>query len=274
MIDAHHHLWDPGRREYPWLAGRALDPIRHQYTVDDLSRMTPADETILVQTVSADEETDEFLATATASDGLIRGVVGWVDLTAADVADRLAALRERGPLVGIRHQVENEPDAGWLLREDVLRGLTAVADADLTYDLLVNPHQYDSVAELADHLPSARFVLDHAGKPPIATGELDGWAGAITTIARRPNVFCKLSGFVTEADWTSWTVEDLAPYADHVLTAFGPRRVVFGSDWPVCELAATYGEVLDAARALTAGLSPTERAHVFDETARRAYALA
>jgi L-fuconolactonase len=273
MIDAHHHLWDLDRREYPWLAGAALDPIRRPYTVDDLSRVTTADATILVQTVSSDAETDEFLATAVASGGLIRGVVGWVDLTVAGVADRLAVLRTRGPLVGIRHQVENEPDAGWLLRPDVLHGLTAVAEAGLTYDLLVNPAQYASAGELADRLPSARFVLDHAGKPPIAAGELDEWATAITAIARRPNVFCKLSGFVTEADWTSWTVEDLAPYADHVLTAFGPRRVMFGSDWPVCELAATYGEVLDAARALTAGLSATERADVFDETARRAYAL-
>jgi L-fuconolactonase len=273
MIDGHHHLWDPGRREYPWMAGAALDPICRPYTVDDLRSLTPADETILVQTVSSDAETDEFLATARASGGLIPGVVGWVDLTVAGVADRLAVLRERGPLVGIRHQVENEPDADWLLRSDVLRGLTAVANAGLTYDLLVNPAQYASAGELADRLPSARFVLDHAGKPPIAAGELDEWSAAITAIARRPNVFCKLSGFVTEADWTSWTVEDLAPYADHVLTVFGSRRVLFGSDWPVCELAATYGEVLDAARALTAGLSPAERADVFDETARRAYAL-
>jgi L-fuconolactonase len=273
MIDAHHHLWDPGRREYPWLAGTALDPIRRPYTVDDLRQVTTADATILVQTVSSDAETDEFLATAVASGGLVRGVVGWVDLTVDGVADRLAVLRTRGPLVGIRHQVETEPDPGWLLRPDVLRGLTAVADASLTYDLLVNPAQYASAAEIADRLPSARFVLDHAGKPPIAAGELDEWATAITAIARRPNVFCKLSGFVTEADWTSWTVEDLAPYADHVLTTFGPERIVFGSDWPVCELAATYGEVLDAARELTAGLSPTERADVFDETARRAYPL-
>jgi L-fuconolactonase len=274
MIDAHHHLWDPGRREYPWLAGAALDPIRRPYTVDDLGLVTSADETILVQTVSADAETDEFLATAAASGGLIRGVVGWVDLTVAGVDDRLAVLRERGPLIGIRHQVENEPDAGWLLRPDVLRGLTTVAEAGLTYDLLVDPAQYASAAELADRLPGARFVLDHAGKPPIAAGELAEWSAAITAIARRPNVFCKLSGFVTEADWTSWTVADLRPYADHVLTVFGPERVLFGSDWPVCELAATYGEVLNAALALTAGLSPTERADVFDGTARRAYALA
>ncbi|MGH3758113.1 amidohydrolase family protein [Actinophytocola sp.] len=249
MIDAHHHLWDPARRDYPWLAG--LDPIRRPYTVDDLRRVSAADATVLVQTVSSARETQELVDTAAASGGLIAGVVGWADLAAPDIADRLAAPRHRELLVGLRHQVENEPDAGWLLRPDVLRGLSAVTGAGLAYDLLVNPAQYASAAELADRLPDARLVLDHAGKPPIATGELDDWAGAITEIARRPNVFCKLSGFVTEADRTWWRVRDLAPYADHVLAVFGPERVMFGSDWPVCELAATYGEVVDAARTLT-----------------------
>jgi L-fuconolactonase len=271
MIDAHHHLWDPARRDYPWLAG--LDAIRRPYTVDDLRRVSGADATVLVQTVSAPDETEEFLAIAVGSGGLVAGVVGWVDLTAPDVDDRLAALRERGPLVGIRHQVENEPDADWLLRADVRRGLTAVAAAGLAYDLLVNPAQYAAAAEVADRLPGARLVLDHAGKPPIAADELDGWATAIAAIARRSNVFCKLSGLVTEADPASWTAADLAPYADHVLATFGPDRVLFGSDWPVCELAATYDEVVTTARTLTAALSDTEREAVFDGTARRVYAL-
>jgi L-fuconolactonase len=267
VIDAHHHLWDPARRDYPWLAG--LDPIRRPYTVDDLRRVSGADATVLVQTVPSAAETAEFLATA-AADGPIAGVVGWADLTAPDVAGRLAALDHRELLVGIRHQVENEPDAGWLLRPDVRRGLAAVAAAGLTYDLLVNPAQYPSAATVADHFPDARFVLDHAGKPPIASGEMVDWARAITEIARRPNVFCKLSGLVTEADWTSWQVRDLAPYAEHVLSVFGPGRVLFGSDWPVCELAATYTEVVEAAKSL---LSPAERHDVFEATARRAYPL-
>jgi L-fuconolactonase len=270
MIDAHHHLWDPAVRDYPWLAG--LDAIRRPYTVDDLRRVSGADATVLVQTVSAADETEEFLDLAAASGGLVAGVVGWVDLTDPDVADRLAALRERGPLVGIRHQAENEPDAGWLLRADVLRGLAAVSAADLAYDLLVNPAQYSSAVEVADRLPGARLVLDHAGKPPIAAGEVDDWAAAITAIARRPNVFCKLSGLVTEAG-PAWTAADLAPYADHVLAAFGPDRVLFGSDWPVCELAATYDEVVTTARTLTAALSDPEREQVFDGTAHRVYAL-
>lgn len=271
MLDAHHHLWDPTRREYPWLAD--LHAIQRPYTVDDLRRVSTADGTVLVQTVSSDAETDEFLDTAAESGGFIVGVVGWVDLTVPGVADRLAVLRERGPLVGIRHQVENEPDAGWLLRPDVLAGLRAVAAAGLTYDLLVNPAQYSSVVELADRLPGARLVLNHAGKPPIAAGELADWAHALSEIARRPNVFCKLSGLVTEADRASWRVVDLAPCADHVLTAFGPDRVLFGSDWPVCELAASYRQVVDTAHELTAALSETERHQVFEDTARRAYAL-
>jgi len=267
VIDAHHHLWDPAVRDYPWLAG--LDPIRRPYTVDDLRRVSRADTTVLVQTVSADEETAEFLATAAAG-GPIAGVVGWTDLTAPDVADRLAALDHRELLVGIRHQVENEPDPEWLLRADVQHGLAAVAAAGLTYDLLVNPTQYASAATVADRFPDTRFVLDHAGKPPIASGEIVDWARAIAEIARRPNVFCKLSGLVTEADWSSWRVRDLAPYAEHVLTVFGPGRVLFGSDWPVCELAATYAQVVEAAEAL---LTPADRHDVFDATARRAYRL-
>ena len=189
------------------------------------------------------------------------------------MADRLAELRERGPLVGIRHQVENEPDRDWLLRSDVLRGLAAVAGAGLAYDLLVNRSQYPSAARLADRLPDVRLVLDHAGKPPIAAGEIVAWATAITEIARRPNVFCKLSGLVTEADWAAWQPGDLAPYAEHVLAAFGPERVMFGSDWPVCELAATYGEVVGVAESLTAALSAAERDEVFAGTARRVYGI-
>lgn len=281
MIDAHHHLWDPTRRDYPWLAGEALDPIRRPYTVDDLRHVTRAGGigaagTVLVQTVSSASETGEFLATAAASDGLIVGVVGWVDLTAPDVADRLAELRGLPGgelLVGIRHQVENEPEPGWLLRPDVLGGLTALAAADLSYDLLVNPAQYGSAVELADRLPDVRLVLDHAGKPPIATGGFDAWAPAITELARRPNVVCKLSGLVTEADRAGWQPADLAPYAAQALSSFGPDRVMFGSDWPVCELAATYQQVVETARTLTAQLSDGERADVFAGTARRAYRL-
>ena len=273
LIDAHHHLWDPGTREYPFLAGAGMAPIRRAYRLDDLRAHTDAagvDATVLVQTVSSVAETREFLATAADSGGLVVGVVGWVDLVAPDVAERLAALRT-AHLVGIRHQAEAEPDPRWLLRPDVLRGLRAVADAGLAYDVLVKPPLLETAVELAGLVTDAPLVLDHAGKPPIGTFE--PWAARIREIARRDNVFCKLSGLVTEADWARWRVADLLPYAAHVLECFGPERVMFGSDWPVCELAATYQDVLATARSATEELSATERAAVFADTARRVYLL-
>ncbi|MDS0138066.1 MULTISPECIES: amidohydrolase family protein [unclassified Amycolatopsis] len=273
MIDAHHHLWDPARRDYPWMTGDAMDPIRRPYTVDDLRAVTKAagvHATVLVQTVSSAEETAEFLATA-AAEPVIAGVVGWVDLTAADVADRLAALD--GPLVGVRHQVENEPDDDWLLRPEVLAGLSAVAAAGLAFDLLVRPSQLPAAAEVALRLPQLRLVLDHAAKPPIATGEWEPWASGVAALAGRENVVCKLSGLVTEADWTGWEVGHLRRYVDHVLDVFGPERLLFGSDWPVCELAASYEVVLDAAIALTGSLSDAERLAVFEHNARTVYGL-
>lgn len=276
MIDAHHHLWDPARREYPWMAGSALDPIRRPYTVDDLRAVTKAagvHATVLVQTVSSQEETEEFLATAKA-EPVIAGVVGWVDLRAPDVADRLADLRAQGPLVGIRHQVETEPDDDWLLRPEIVAGLSTVASAGLAFDLLVRPAQLPAASELALRLPELRLVLDHAAKPPIAAGEWEPWASGVAALAARENVLCKLSGLVTEADWTGWEVAHLRRYVDHVLEAFGPARLLFGSDWPVCELAASYELVLDAAISLTSSLSDAERLAVFEHNARTAYALA
>jgi L-fuconolactonase len=269
LVDAHHHLWDPTRRTYDWLAG--LDKIQRPYTEADLRAVTTAQATILVQTVPSVEETVEFLGVAKSSD-LVAGVVGWVDLTAPDVADRLAELD--GPLVGIRHQAQDEEDPRWLLRPEVIRGIRAVAAAGLTYDVLVKPAQHEATVELADTVPGARLVLDHAGKPAIADDGFEPWAEFLTALAARPNVFCKLSGLVTEADWTKWTVDDLRPYADHVLATFGPDRVMFGSDWPVCELAATYDQVYEAARSCTAELSTSEQEEVFAGTATRAYPIA
>ena len=273
IVDAHHHLWDPTRRTYDWLAG--LDPIRRPYTEADLRAVTSASATILVQTVPTVEETEEFLAVASESQ-LVAGVVGWVDLTAPDVADAIAALRAAPgghALVGIRHQAQDEPDPKWLVRPDVVRGIAAVAAAGLTYDVLVQPAQHDAAVALADSVPGARLVLDHCGKPAIAAGDYEPWAAFVSELSARPNVFCKLSGLVTEADWTQWTVDDLRPYAAHVLASFGPDRVMFGSDWPVCELAATYGQVHQTALALTAALSTSDREDVFAGTATRAYPI-
>ncbi|MEU0277629.1 amidohydrolase family protein [Streptomyces sp. NPDC088147] len=278
VIDAHHHLWDLSVRDQDWITGPAMAPIRRNFTLADLAAETRAagvSATVLVQTIGVPEETPEFLAAADGSD-LVAGVVGWTDLTAPGVADTLAALRELpggDRLVGIRHQVQGEPDPEWLLRPDVRRGLAAVAAAGLVYDLVILEHQLPAAAKAADLLPGLTFVLDHLGKPPIAAGATEPWAGLVRELAARPNTVCKLSGMVTEAAWDSWTAEGLRPYADTVLDAFGPERLMFGSDWPVCRLAATYGEVLDAARTLTDGLGEDERDAVFRDTARRVYAL-
>jgi L-fuconolactonase len=273
MIDAHHHLWDPGRRDYPWMAGEALAPIRRPYTVDDLRAAAGPDvsATVLVQTVSSAEETEEFLATADSSAGLIAGVVGWLDLTAPDV-DRPRAAPGGHLLVGVRHQVEDEPDPDWLLRDDIQRGLGALAGAGLVYDLLVRAPQRPAAYTAARQLPDVRFVLDHAGKPAIAAGEWEPWASWLTNLAELPNVVCKLSGLVTEAarDWTAGTIR---PYAEHVLDRFGADRVMFGSDWPVCELAGSYADVLTLTQDLLSGASETERAAVLAGTAARVYGL-
>ncbi|MFF7200285.1 amidohydrolase family protein [Streptomyces sp. NPDC008141] len=278
VVDAHHHVWDLSVRDQDWITGPDLAPLRRTFTLDDLrpeARAAGVRATVLVQTVTVAGETPEFLALADGSD-LVAGVVGWTDLTAPDVADALAALRE-GPggdrLVGIRHQVQGEPDPAWLLRDDVRRGLAAVASAGLVYDLLVQPRQLPAAVEVVSRVPGLTFVLDHLGKPPIAAEELEPWAGRVRALAERPNTVCKLSGMVTEAAWATWTAADLAPYAETVVEAFGPDRLMFGSDWPVCRLAASYAEVVEAARTLTRGLSADERSAVFETTACRVYGL-
>ena len=277
-VDAHHHVWDLSVRDQDWITGPELQPLRRDFTVTDLApeaRAAGVDRTVLVQTITVAEETPEFLALADAHD-LIAGVVGWTDLTRPDIADDLAHLRELPGghyLKGIRHQVQGEPDPNWLLRPDVRRGLTAVADAGLVYDLLVLPHQFPAAVEVAASLPQLAFVLDHLGKPPIVSGQLEPWSTSLRSLAALPNTYCKLSGLVTEADWKTWRTEDLHPYADTALDAFGPSRLMFGSDWPVCTLAATYGQVADTAGELTDDLSAAERADVFEGTATRVYGL-
>ncbi|MFJ8885790.1 amidohydrolase family protein [Streptomyces sp. NPDC102402] len=278
VVDSHHHVWDLSVRDQDWITGEELAPIRRTFTLADLepeARAAGVAATVLVQTVTVAEETPELLALADGST-LVAGVVGWTDLTAPDVADTLAALRALpggGRLVGIRHQVQSEPDPEWLLRPDVLRGLRAVAAEGLVYDLIVRPHQLPAAARAAALLPGLTFVLDHAGKPPVALGTTQPWADGLRALAAHPNTVCKLSGLVTEADPRSWTVEHLRPYADTAIEAFGPDRLMYGSDWPVCRLAAPYADVLDAARELTGRLGEEGRQAVLAGTARRVYGL-
>lgn len=277
IVDAHHHFWDPGRADYPWLTDE-LAEIRRPFAPDDLSPLLGSagvDATVLVQTRSSLDETREFLATAAAVP-FIRGVVGWVDLTDPAVGDVITALRDGlggDRLVGIRHQVHDEPDPAWLLRDDVRRGIRAVADAGLVYDLLVRSRELPAAREIVASMPDARFVVDHLAKPPIRDGGLEPWAGLVASFGGFANASWKLSGLVTEADWERWSPDDLAPFVDHALSALGPERLIFGSDWPVCLLAAPYATVLTTARRLTAGLSETERAAVFGQNARTVYGL-
>lgn len=277
IVDAHHHVWDLSVRDQDWITDPPMGAIRRDFTLADLAAVAEGVvRTVVVQTVCAAEETPELLALAEAED-LVGAVVGWTDLTAPGVRDALAELAAApggGWLRGIRHQVQGEPDPEWLCRADVQRGLAAVARAGLLYELLVLPHQLPAARSAAAALPQLRFVLDHCAKPPLRGGDLDAWAAGVRALAACENVVCKLSGLVTEADWERWAIADLRPCFDVVLGAFGPDRLLFGSDWPVCLLAASYAEVVDAARELTTELSTAEREAIFSETAARVYGLA
>lgn len=273
VIDAHHHFWDPSRRDYPWM-GDELASIRRRFGPEDLAPLLAAagvDRTVLVQTISSVDETREFLATAAGTD-FVAGVVGWVDLTEPSVGDTLAELRagDGGTyLVAIRHQVHDEPDPVWLLRDDVQRGIQKVGEAGLVYDLLVKTRELPAAAELARSFPDLRFVLDHIAKPRIAAGPRDPeWEQAMAPLADCANVYCKLSGMVTEARWTDWTTDDLLPYVTRVLEWFGPERCMFGSDWPVCLLASDYSRVVRTLRAIVG-----ENDDVLGATATRVYRL-
>jgi L-fuconolactonase len=277
VIDAHHHVWDLAVRDQPWLSGPDMTAIRRTFTLDDLrpaARAAGVGATVLVQTVTVAAETPELLALAD-SDPLVAGVVGWTDLTSPAIGDELARLTGGpggGRLVSVRHQVQSEPDPDWLRRPDVIRGLRAVAAAGLCYDLVVLPHQLPAATYAAAAVPGLTLILDHAGKPRIAGGDLGAWTAAVRALAARPNTACKLSGLVTEAPGGA-KPQAFARVADVVLSAFGADRVMFGSDWPVCLLASDYAGVMALARSLTAGLSPAERAAVFSGTAARAYRL-
>jgi L-fuconolactonase len=277
VIDAHHHIWDLSVRDQDWITGPRMAPIRRSFSLADLRPLAKAagvDATVLVQTVTIAEETPEMLALA-AADPLVAAVVGWTDLTSPAISDELARLASAHGgdyLAGIRHQVQSEPDPDWLRRPDVIRGLRAVAAAGLCYDLVALPHQLPAATYAAAAVPDLTLVLDHAGKPSIASGGLRAWADAVRAFATRPNTVCKLSGLVTEAA-PGAPKSAFVPVADVILSAFGPQRTMFGSDWPVCLLAADYAAVIELARSLVVGLSEAERTAVFSSTAARVYRI-
>jgi L-fuconolactonase len=273
IVDSHQHFWDPERFEYPWMTDE-LRAIRRNFGPQDLEPLLSerrVDRTVVVQAISSLDESRYLLQIAADSD-FVAGVVAWVDLTDPGVGDVVADL-QNGYLVGVRHQVHDEPDPEWLLRADVQRGLEQLAHTDLAYDLLVRTRELPAALQTARAHPELRFVIDHIAKPAIKHGEVDTWARALEPFAGVDNVYCKLSGLVTEADWSSWTPDDLVPYVQRVLEWFAEDRLMFGSDWPVCLLAASYGEVMDALDSALGELEPRARAKIYGANAASFYGL-
>lgn len=276
IVDAHHHLWDLGVRDQPWTAGFA--PLRRSFSLDDLRpalRRGNVTATVLVQTVTVAAETPELLALANA-EPLIAGVVGWAQIDSPEVAGRLAELRSLpggNALVGIRHQVQEERDPRWLCRPEVRSGLAAVGAAGLAYDLLVTTGQLPAAVATVRALPQVRFVLDHAGNPPADPDANAAWRHEVMELSRSENVTVKLSGLVTRGYPDPVPPGLLRSWVDVLLAAFGPDRMMFGSDWPVCTLTSSYDGTLAAARYATGDLSATEQQAVFAGTATSFYRL-
>jgi L-fuconolactonase len=265
VIDSHHHFWDPATADYPWMTGD-YEALKRPFGPSDLAPILESNgvtATVVVQARQELRETHSLLATASET-SWIAGVVGWVDLVDVGVSETIAELldgRNGSKLVGFRHLVHDEADPEWLLRDEVVRGLGAVAEAGLVYDLLVRTRELPAAIEVARRLPDLRFVLDHLAKPPITSGELEPWASLIVEIANLTNVSCKVSGLVTEADWAAWKPADLAPYVGTAVELFVPDRLMFGSDWPVCTLAASYSDIFEVtvdilSGAVGAGITP------------------
>jgi len=277
-IDAHHHVWDLAVRDQPWMVADAVAPLRRSFGIDEFASEATSNgihASVVVQTVADITETEELLDLA-AESTLVAGVVGWVDVGASDVGDQLDRLlaRQSGSwLVGIRSLVQYEPDPGWLARPAVVSGLREVARRGLCNEMLVLPHQLESFLAAAREVPEACFVLDHLAKPPIAAGDWQPWADELSALAKNDNVVAKVSGLVTEADWSTWTPRQIRPYVDHALSVFGPDRLMYGSDWPVCTLAASYGRVVDLAEDLIGELSTDEEVAVFGGNATKIYKL-
>lgn len=252
-IDSHQHFWRHSAAEYPWIP--VGTPLHRDWLPADLARIHAPlsfDGSIAVQARQSTAESDWLLGLADA-DPRVKGVVGWVDLRAPQAEADLERLAAHPRFVGVRHVAQDEPDDGFLARPGFVRGVGLLARFGLVYDLLVYERQLPAAIELVRQLPSQPFVLDHVAKPRIRAGELSPWRERIRELARHDNVVCKVSGMVTEADHAGWKPADLAPYLDVVLEAFGPRRLMFGSDWPVCLLAASYERVLATAEEFTRG---------------------
>lgn len=270
-IDSHQHLWQLARGDYGWLTP-ALGPIHRDFGPDDLSPLLSQHDiisTILVQAAPTEAETRFLLETA-ATTPFVAGVVGWTDFEAPDAAERIAALAADPLLVGLRPMVQDIPDPDWLARPDLAPAFAALKAHGLVFDALVKPPQIPALLKLLDRETDLPVVIDHGAKPDLTTADLSAWRDGIAALAARPNTFCKLSGLVTEAA-AGWTEATLSPVVIHLLACFGPQRLLWGSDWPVVTLRASYGQWFEAARNLTATLSESDRAAIFGGNAARIY---
>jgi len=244
-IDAHQHFWRYSADEYGWIDD-SMAGLRRDFLPEDLKREMEAagfDGAVAVQARQTLEETRWLLELA-ASSSHVLGVVGWVDLRSPNVRSQLAEFAGNPKFLGVRHIVQSESDDRFLLRPEFLHGIAALEEFDLTYDILIYPRHLPVAAEFVKRFPRQRFVLDHVAKPLIKSGSLQPWQSGIRELAQNTNVFCKLSGLVTEADWKNWKASDFEPYVDIALESFGRDRLMIGSDWPVCTLAASYSEVM------------------------------
>jgi L-fuconolactonase len=274
QIDAHQHFWIYNRDEYEWI-DEPMAALRRNFLPADLapeSKRSGFAGSVAVQARQALEETRWLLELADRTPTIL-GVVGWVDLCSPEAHSQLATYAKNPKLVGVRHIVQSEPDDRFLLRPDFLRGIALLEEFDLAYDILIYPRHLSVAAEFVERFPRQRFVLDHLAKPRIKSGEIEDWARSIARLAAFPNVVCKLSGLVTEADWQHWQEEQLTPYLDVAFECFGPQRLMIGSDWPVCLVAASYARTMDAVKKYLGGHAAETREAVLGGNARRFWRL-
>ena len=272
MIDSHQHFWQVGRFDYPWMT-RDLGVLYRDYLPDELApilRTNGVEKTVLVQASNSIAESRWLLSLADEND-FIAGVVGWVDLMSSDVDAQLIELTAHPKFKGVRHLVESEPQDDWIIQPAVLSGLKRLSTYGLSYDLLVHTRHLKHVPRVAESCPDLVLVIDHLAKPPIAKHALDEWSQAFKPLASYRNIHCKLSGLVTEANWTSWQTDDLRPFVEFALESFGTDRLMFGSDYPVCLLAASYDRMLESFQEILTNLSDTEREKIFSRNAARVY---
>ncbi|MHC5655279.1 amidohydrolase family protein [Stappia sp. ICDLI1TA098] len=276
VVDAHHHFWRVARGDYHWMSPEMGAPLYRDYGPADLEpllRRAGVDATVVVQAAASEAETLYLLDLAEATD-FVAGVVGWLDMEDPRFAERLEAFRTHAKFVGIRPMLQDLEDDAYILRPAVLDSLAVLAQSNIAFDILTYPRHLPHVATALEQVPGLRAVVDHLSKPDIAGGGIGGWARDIARIADFPNVHCKLSGMITEADAGAWRPRDLEPFVDHVLAVFGPERLLYGSDWPVCLLAGSYAEAMNALRGVLCGKLPAAAlADVFGRNAVRFYGL-